>query len=105
MEKVIRDGKVAVIIADEGNWYTNDLSEENKRMIFDPKVVALIEAGEARRITEAYMRDVLKYERPYKDPWTTLKIRWIPLGKRFDIHPSEMGGEYIVTEDDLPFKA
>jgi hypothetical protein len=81
MERVIRDGKVAVLFSPGfgSGWYTAHYIEE---LLFDPSIVQWVEAGELDKIKN-YM--TLKYPNEYLSGLSTLTIKWIPQGTEFRI--------------------
>lgn len=77
MDKVIRNGKVAVIFSPDyggawSSWYGDD------KMIFDPNLVQLIESENEDAIDE-YCERVYERENP------GLSIGWVPEGEDFVI--------------------
>lgn len=103
MEKVIRDGKVAVIISGEygAGWYTWNYHEE---LLFHPKLVQMIEEGKNEEITEEWVKEQLGFDDVYCGGAYDLSIKWIEEGTRFNVEESD-GAEYIITEADLKIKA
>jgi hypothetical protein len=102
MEKVIKDGKVAVLVspgfgAGWGTW-----NEEFPELVFHPKIVEMVLKGQQDRIDEEWLEDNLgeKYAFVYYGGCRNLEIKWLPIGKRFRIEEYD-GSEYIITEDDL----
>jgi len=113
MNKVIRDGKVAVLVApgygsgwsswnvDQTNWVVTDL-------LFDPVIVELIESilpatvsmhigkGIARKIVE-YAET--KYPRAYLGAVYDLEVQWVPVGAKFRIAEYD-GSESLVLETE-----
>ncbi len=117
IKKVVRDGKVAVIISGSygWGWYTWCSSDYAEQILFDPEIVSLIEMDDpADRSQHAYISDktvqkIEEYcEKQYPDfslfDVGGLEIRWIPEGKKFRVTEHD-GYEEIYTEDDLPFTA
>jgi hypothetical protein len=98
MEKVIREGKVAVLYSPGygAGWYSWIHLPE---VVFDPEIVALVEAGKRHEV-HALVEN--KYgNKPYTGGADQLEIKWLPVGTRFEI------GEYdgsesvrILTPDD-----
>jgi hypothetical protein len=81
MERVIRDGKVAVLYSPGhgAGWYSWHGVEA---LLFDPSIVAWIEAQEHDKIL-SYV--TLKYPNEYFRGLDNLTIQWIPLGTEFRI--------------------
>lgn len=121
IDKVIRDGKVAVIYSPGfgGAWYSSDLCWINE-LLFDPKLVDIIlhpnfksssydEKLDAR--INDYIEDVnsRKYITPDgiseyiiydKDTIYGLDIYWVPVEKRFFITQYD-GAETVHIEDEI----
>jgi hypothetical protein len=81
MDRVIRDGHVAVIFSPEhgAGWYSWHGVEA---LIFDPSIVAWIEAQEHEKIL-SYV--TLRYPGKYFGSIDDLSIQWIPVGTEFVI--------------------
>ena len=111
MEKVIRDGKIAVIISSAG-WYTDnsykkESSEENKKLLFHPKLVEIIETNRQEEIDEEWVLENLGLEDIFISARSleNLKIVWINEGTKFTVMCDNDGTEFILTENDLEFTA
>lgn len=99
MEKVIRDGKVAILYSPGfgAGWYT--WNTEHPDCIFNPKLVALVESGDhfgVEKLAESLYGDSF-----YTGGAIKLKIKWVPVGNRFDI-TEYYGSERVVIYDELP---
>lgn len=95
MKKVIRNGKVAVLYSPGfgAGWITWDAPRE---MIFDPEVVALVEAEEHHRIESVLRaRGYSFYMRGADD----LIITWVPEGQKFRIREYD-GSESLEYLDE-----
>lgn len=96
MEKVIRDGKVAVLYSSGfgAGWYT--WNTDHPECIFDPEIVATVErraeAKEIERVAEAKYGGENSYF--YAGGADGLTITWIPQGEEFYIHEYD-GSESI----------
>ena len=97
MDKVIRDGCVAVLYSPGygSGWYT--WNQEFPELIFSPAVVKLVEQEKFDEL-ETYME--LKYPEVFKGGMTDLEIEWIPVGTEFRIHEYD-GSESIEIKDEL----
>ncbi len=62
MEKVIRDGKVAILYSPGfgAGWYS--WNTDHKELIFHPKLVELVETGREKEIDEEFVKDLLGIE-------------------------------------------
>lgn len=97
MEKVIRDGKVAVLHSPDG-WYSEHYSEQ---LLFHPKVVEMVEAGRKMEIDKDWIFENTGVREVYADAMR-LEIVWIPEGTLF--HVTDYGeGEEIVLKNQIHF--
>ena len=94
MNKVIRDGKVAVLVSPGygAGWYSWHGIEE---LLYDPVVVEMVER-DAHSEIEAYVDEV------YGDAAQAcgaedLVVAWIPEGARFRVHEYD-GSESLILE-------
>jgi hypothetical protein len=115
-KKVIRDGKVAVVITESfgGGWstsYSEDLKDllgddypDDYRNIFlfHPKIVNMVLAGLTHKMDEEWFMDKLGLSLEIGVP--KLEIVWLPLGTKFKVINYD-GLESIVTENDLVYTA
>lgn len=97
MDKVIKDGRVAVLYSPGygSGWYT--WNQEFPELIFSPAVVKLVEQEKFDEL-ETYME--LKYPEVFKGGMMDLEIEWIPVGTEFRIHEYD-GSESIEIKDEL----
>ena len=95
MEKVVRDGKVAVLYSPDygAGWYT--WNKEYPEMLFDPTVVMFVEDGDLDK-AEAYA--TLKWPEAYIGGLRDLKVQWIPEGTAFKINEYD-GNESVEIRD------
>jgi len=95
MEKVIKDGKVAVLVSHGygGGFHTRGAPIE---AIFDPILVDLIENF---KIQEAIDYVLKTYPDAYEGGVKDLDIEWIPEGAKFIINEYD-GSESIQLMDD-----
>jgi hypothetical protein len=101
MEKVIRDGKVAVLYSPGygAGWYSwNEIPE----LIFHPKLVEMVEAGQQANITEEWIEKNTEIdgESVYCGGAMDLKIAWVPVGTKFKISEYD-GSESVIFVEDL----
>lgn len=104
MEKVIRDGKVAVLISTGfgAGWYT--WNSNHKELLFSPKIVEMVEQGKANQINEDWVRENLGIEDIYCGGASDLEIHWLPVGTVFRVDEYD-GSESLQTLDDLEIVA
>lgn len=103
MEKVVRDGKVAIVLsagygAGWGSWNYG----VHEVIMFHPKIVQMVEDGREMDITEEWLEKELGLEGVclYTGGREGLYIEWVPEGTRFRIDEYD-GAERIITIDDL----
>lgn len=96
MEKLIKDGKVAVLYSPGwgAGFYSWGAPTE---AIFDPKLINLVWEGNIQPVIE-YVENV--YPEASTNGCEDLTVTWIPVGMKFRIEEHD-GSEYIVTEEDL----
>ena len=94
MEKVIRNGKVAVLYSPSygGGWSTWGIPDE---FIFHPKLVELVEANQQKLITKELMTSLGLDERTAIYGAEDLTIEWVDEGEKFTI--DEYDGSESVT--------
>jgi hypothetical protein len=101
MNKVIRDGKVAVLIAPGwgAGWYTWNGIEE---MLFDPKIVAMIENPDDDEDSDTIVEycKVRYGNECYLGGVDDLMIVWVPEGKKFIVREHD-GAEFIEFQEDF----
>lgn len=100
MDKVVRDGKVAVIVSPGfgAGWSTWASSDIASRIVFDPDVVAWIEAGKVGPLPDIgskYGDEDHFYDGGAED----LTIYWVPIGQKFRIEEYD-GHETLRLEED-----
>lgn len=100
MEKVIRDGKVAVLVSTGfgAGWYS---WHSKKELLFHPKIVELVEKDSRNEITEELCRSLLGIDGYIcclgaRD----LVIHWLPVGTVFTIEEYD-GDETLKTVEEL----
>jgi len=105
MNKVIRNGKVAVLYSPGfgAGWYT--WNTEYPECIYDPDVVALVEAGKRDDIPDLMAKKYKgKDDYFYAGGADQLKIVWIAEGTKFHIDEYD-GSEGIQFIDDIEMEA
>ena len=112
MEKVIRDGKVAVLYSPSYGygWSTSNDTDliNTDALLFDPEIVSLVEKHKNGEMSNRDMCNKIMYycydkygeDVVYYDGVTDLTIEWIPIGKEFRItwydgHESIEYKEYV----------
>lgn len=92
MEKVVRDGKVAVLISP--NWGTGWFEAGR----FDPVIVHMLETNASKAALKAYCQ--VKYPDDHLYGLESLEIKWVPEGEYFYIHEYD-GSEWIVNQGNF----
>ena len=102
MNKVIRDGKVAVIVSPAygAGWSTWTLGGRDIQdfMLFDSTLVDMIERGALAEEIETYVTSM--YPGTYCGGADDLTIQWLPVGTAFRIHEYD-GYETVEIRDDI----
>ena len=98
MKKVIRDGKVAVLYSPGygAGWSTWGAPED---LIFDPEIVALVEADKREQINILVSRRGYDF---YDGGASKLAIVWLPVGTKFVITEYD-GSEGIKVIEEIDF--
>jgi len=103
MEKVIRDGKVAVLISQGwgAGWYS--WHRDNQELLFHPKLVEMVEQNRKNEINDQWILENLGIDM-YAGGSDGLEIHWLPIGTIFCIEEYD-GFETIRTIEDLVLTA
>lgn len=101
MEKVVRDGKVAVLVSPGfgAGWYTWARTDDAKAecLLFDPEMVEWVLAGKNGEPPDLEAKYGL--EHLYTGGAEDLVVQWVPVGAKFRIHEYD-GSESLVLESD-----
>mgnify|MGYP000735996386 CR=1 FL=1 len=97
MNKLVRDGMVAVLYSPDygSGWYT--WNRNQPELLFDPAIVQLVEED---KFDELKTYVTLKYPNIYEGGMWELKVAWIPEGAMFRINEYD-GDESIELKDDM----
>lgn len=97
MNKVVRDGLVAVLYSPGygAGWYS--WNREHPEILFDPDIVNFVEA---KKWEELQVYVTLKYPEIYTGGLDDLQIAWIPKGTGFRIDEYD-GNESIELQDQV----
>jgi len=103
MNKVIRDGKVAVLVspgfgAGWSTWAFDGEGQTTEFMLFDPTLVAMVERGDSVEAIESYVTAI--HPNTYCGGADDLTIEWLPVGTAFRIHEYD-GYESVEVCDDM----
>ena len=99
MEKVIRNGKVAVLYSPGfgAGWHSWN---ERKELLFHPKLVEMVENNKQSKITEQWIKENLGIDNVYCGGAADLQIKWLDEGTAFIINEYD-GSESIETLENL----
>ena len=99
MEKVIKDGKVAVLVSHGygAGWYS--WNTDYKELLFHPKIVEMVEQKRLKEIDDEWVKENLGID-IYAGGADGLKIHWLPVGTAFYIDSYD-GDESLRTSSDL----
>ena len=103
MNKVIRDGKVAVLVspgfgAGWSTWAFRGEEDIRDFMLFDPTLVTMVERGESAEAIESYVTAI--HPHTYCGGADGLTIFWLPVGTAFRIHEYD-GSESVEIRDEM----
>lgn len=98
MDKVIIDGKVAVLISEGYGAGWSTWIDDSAESVFDPVVVGAVEKGTSYEEILPYLKE--KYENGYFGGYGQLVIKWVPVGKRFKIDEYD-GFESLIFEEEF----
>ena len=107
VEKVIRDGKVAVLYSPgygagwSSWWHSNDVPKEFA--VFDKSLVEAVERGDSYGKVEEMLKEKFPGQYLCLLGWP-VKIKWLPVGTQFRIDEYD-GSESVVTVENLSFTA
>lgn len=95
MEKVIRNGMVAILYSPGygAGWYS--WNTKYKELLFHPKLVEMVENGRRDELTDEWIKDNLGID-IYASGARKLEIEWIPEGSNFTIDEYD-GSESVNT--------
>ena len=103
MNKVIKDGKVAVLVSPGFGAGFTTWNHNEGLSPFEPKIVNMILEGRLEEIDEDWIKDNLGVD-TYGGGIGQLEIEWIPQGVSFSINEYD-GSESIYRSDDLKYTA
>jgi hypothetical protein len=93
MQKLIRDGQVAVLVSPGhgAGWYT---WHGNEQLLFDPSIAQWLETEDLEKI-QAYLE--LRYPDETTLGLNDVVVEWVPVGAKFRIDEYD-GSETLVLE-------
>ena len=96
MEKVIRDGRVAVLVSPGFGAGWSTWNRDVPELLFDPAVVQMVGDGTRPETIELYCEE--KYPNHYFSGASDLTVVWVPIGTEFMIDEYD-GAESIIFKD------
>lgn len=102
MDKLIRDGQVAILYSAGfgAGWYSWHGVEE---LLYDPKIVKMLEDGSDDDAIMEYLDNKYNANEYYFGGVDGLTIHWLPVGTKFYIDEYD-GAESVCTEDSIDWK-
>lgn len=99
MERLIRDGKVAVLVSPGfgAGWSTWAYDDSQEAMLFDPGLVELILRDSTQNEIDSYVAE--RFPDQYTGGVEQLRVFWVPEGTKFRINEYD-GSESLVTIDE-----
>ena len=99
MEKVIRNGQVAILYSPGfgAGWYSWN---SEKELLFHPKLVEMVENNRQSEITTQWIQENLGINNVYCGGADDLQIEWLDEGTAFIINEYD-GSESIETLENL----
>jgi hypothetical protein len=99
MEKVIRDGQVAILYSPgHGAGWSTWAVYNSEGLLFDPVIVDMVENKRDAEAIETYCTD--RYGEQYYGGADQLEVAWLPVGTKFFIDEYD-GCESVMTESDV----
>ena len=104
MDKVVRDGKVAVLYSPGygAGWYS--WNTDVKECLFHPKIIEMVEQDKRNDITDEFCEALFKVGYFFAGGAKQLRIEWLPEGTPFTIEEYD-GSEQVTTLDALQIVA
>lgn len=99
-QKVIREGKVAVLISPGygAGWSSWATAEQREMLLFDRLFVEAAEAGV--EYIDPLLLEIFGEDYPYSGGWRSITIHWVPVGERFYVHEYD-GSESLRYYEDI----
>lgn len=101
-EKLIRDGKVAVIYSPGFGAGWSTWNDDKERMVFDPVLAQMIlDGADVEALTKVATE---RHPKAYMGGLRNVKVEWLPVGTVFLIDEYD-GSESIVTSQTFTMQA
>ena len=109
MEKVIKDGKVAVCYSPHygAGWSTWNNYEFRETLLFSPKIVNMVLEERQREINADWLADNLgeEFHNVYCGGAEDLEVVWLPQGTIFRVNEYDGNESLTLTGDNTTFRA
>lgn len=101
VQKLIRNGKVAVLISEGygAGWYS--WNDEYPDMIFDPEIAQMVEDGKSYKEIDKVAAK--KYPGAYLGGSSQLVVKWLPIGTQFIVEEYD-GYESILVNSETEWR-
>jgi len=100
MEKVVRNGLVAVLVSPGFGAGWSSWNHNIPELLFDPVIVGMVEDGTNSETIDVYCR--AKYSDGYFGGSEDLIVEWVPVGTQFRVHEYD-GSETLEFKDAIPW--
>jgi hypothetical protein len=99
--KLIRNGKVAVLISEGYGAGWSSWNDEYPDMIFDPEIAQMVEDGKTyKEIDEVATK---KYPKAYLGGSGGLVVKWLPIGTQFIVEEYD-GYESLLVNSETEWR-
>jgi hypothetical protein len=97
-DKVVRDGKVAVLVSPGfgAGWYT--WNQSHPELLFMPRVVEMVLNDTNHHEIEAYVNSLYEEDDVYTGGASDLTVKWVPQGSQFQVTEYD-GSESLRLKD------
>lgn len=106
-EKVVRDGKVAVLVSPDfgAGWSTWNSEQHAAILLYHPLLVQLVEekTGTQEKLEEVLATLGLGDKHIYTGGWCDVTIEWLDEGAKFLVHEYD-GSESLWIRDDVEWE-
>lgn len=98
MEKLVREGLVAILISSGYGAGWSSWNENDERLIFGKKIAEMVEQDRKEEITAEWIRENCGIDDVYTGGTDNLEIVWLPVGTKFYIEEYD-GSEMVIREN------
>lgn len=101
VQKLIRDGKVAVLVSKGFGAGWSTWNHDETEMLFDPEIAQLLEDGVPKHQIEKLASK--KYPNAYLGGLGDLVVQWLPVGAKFIVEEYD-GAESLLVNIETTWK-